>query len=457
MKRIITREENKKAVVIGGSNEIGAAIVQELQSTGCPPIFILEFTKKLQQTEKKLLSNTLFLYVMQISGYVFPLLSFPYLTRVLGADKYGVVVFSNAVMSYFQMLIEFGFILSATNNCSIHRDDKTKLAHITFGVIQAKMVLVLLGAVILFFCCLLVPIFQDKKTFFALSYIGIMLSALLPDYLFRGIEQMSTITYRVLFSKLVYTGLVFLLVHNDNDYLKVPVAVIGGNLIAVLLMWYEIIRKLHIQFIHVSLKETVHYLQDSSVFFLSNVAVNMYQSLNTVVLGFQFSSASIAQYGAANTLISSGRGLFSPISNSIYPYMIVKKNYRLVKKIILILEPLICVACIGLFIFAESFVVLLCGNQYADSVPVFRAMLPLIAISLPTYLLGYPVMGALGKIKIANSSVIIASVFHLAGLFSLYFLGHLNFIALALLTFCTECIVFTIRTCCVLRELRKRF
>ncbi|MHB9294112.1 oligosaccharide flippase family protein [Hollandina sp. SP2] len=382
---------------------------------------------------------------MRICGYVFPLLTFPYLTRVLGPDKYGIIVFSNAILSYFQMMIEFGFIISATNSCSIHHEDKVKLAHITFGIIQAKILLAIIGAVILFFCCLFVPNFRDKQLFFWLSYISIALSIFLPDYLFRGIEQMSIITYRVIFSKLVNLGLVFLLIRTDADYLKVPLAAIGGNLIAVALTWYEIIRKLGLRFTRVSLGETVQYLRESSSFFLSRVAVSMYQSLNTVVLGFGFSNAEIAQYGAANTLTTAGRAMLSTISDSIYPYMIKQKNYRLIKKIILMLEPVIMLVCIGLFIYAKPIITLICGNQYAGAAPVFRAMLPLIGISLPVYLFGYPVLGALGKIKAANTSVIIASGFHVAGLFVLFLAGRLNFISLALLSFCTECVVFAVR------------
>jgi PST family polysaccharide transporter len=310
---------------------------------------------------------------------------------------------------------------------------------------QAKMLLAIIGAVMLFFCCLFVPNFRDTQLFFWLSYISIALSIFLPDYLFRGIEQMSIITYRVILSKLVNLGLVFLLIRSDSDYLKVPLAAIGGNLIAVALTWYEIIRKLGLRFTRVSFGETVQYLRESSSFFLSRVAVSMYQSLNTVVLGFRFSNAEIAQYGAANTLTTAGRAMLSTISDSIYPYMVKQKNYRLIKKIILTLEPVIILVCTGLFIYATPVITLICGNQYAGAAPVFRAMVPLIGISLPVYLFGYPVLGALGKIKAANTSVIIASVFHVAGLFVLFLGGRLHFISLALLAFCTECVVFAVR------------
>ena len=393
---------------------------------------------------------------MQICGYIFPLLTFPYLTRVLGADKYGIVVFSTAILSYFQMLIEFGFILSATNTCSMHHNDKTKLAHITIGVIQAKILLALIGAVILFFCCLLIPHFRDKKLFFWLSYIAVILTIFLPDYLFRGIEQMSSITCRVMLSKLVNMGLIFLFIRTDSDYLKVPLAAIGGNLAAAGLTWYEIIRKQGMRFTPVTLKETIGYLRESAPFFLSRIAVNMYQSLNTVVLGFRFSNAEIAQYGAANTLISSGRSMIGIISDSIYPYMIKQKNYRLIKKIILILEPIIIMMCIGLFIYAKLIIAVICGNQYPDAIPVFRTMLPLVVISLPGVLFGYPMLGALKRLKAANTSVMIASVFHVIGLFVLFFMGNLNFTSVVLLAICSECIVIAVRMQCIIKEFVKK-
>jgi PST family polysaccharide transporter len=407
----------------------------------------------MRKEEKRLLSNTVFLYIMQICGYVFPFLTFPYLTRVLGPDKYGVVVFSNAVMSYFQQLVEFGFVISATNTCSIFHNDKERLSHITFGVIQAKMLLALAGTIILFLCCLVVPNFSDKQTFFWISYISIIFSIFLPDYLFRGIEKMNIITYRVLFSKFVNVCLIFLLVRSDSDYLKVPLAAIGGNLIAITLTWYEIIRKLNIKFVRVSLRETIRYLRESSSFFLSRVAVSMYQSLNTVVLGFRFSNIEIAQYGAANTLISSGRALICTVSDSVYPYMIKQKNYRLIKKIIFISEPIVFVVCIILFIYAKPIIVIICGKQYIEAVPIFRVMLPLVVVSLPVVLFGYPVLGALKKIHVANLSVIVASIFHTIGLLILLLTNRLNFISIVILTFCTECIVFITRLCCIVRSL----
>lgn len=400
--------------------------------------------------EKNLAKNTFFLYLMQIANYVFPLLTFPYLTRVLGAEKYGVVVFGNAVMQYFTLCIEFGFLLSATNECSLSHNDKYRLSEITFGVIHAKLIIGFFGFVFLFCLSSFVSSFSDIKVFFYLSYIAIMLTVFLPDFLFRGIEKMSILTYRVLFSKIVYTILIFLLVHKPKNYIFIPVATIGGNCIAVFLTWFEIYKKKYIFYVRVGFKQTFLYLKGASSFFLSRVAVTIFSSLNTVLLGTKFPSNELGQYGSANTLCQTCKGMMTPIGDGIYPYMVKNKNFGLVKKLILILEPLIIVGCVVMYFLSSWVIRIICGEGYENAVPIFRTMLPYVAIGLPNTLLGYPVLGAIGNIKIANTSIIYASIVHLVGLGILYFSNLMNFSSVVFLTFCTELLILLIRCAYIL-------
>ncbi|MBD5447477.1 MAG: oligosaccharide flippase family protein [Treponema sp.] len=406
--------------------------------------------------ERTVAKNTFFLYLMTVSSYVFPVFTFPYITRVLGAEKYGVVVLSNAVMQYFQMFFEFGFILSATSEISLSRDDRRRVAEITYGVILAKIILSLFGLVVLVALCSFVDKFLEMRKFLFLSYIGIFLTVFLPDYLFRGMERMGILTYRVILSRLVQLVLIFLLIRTGDDYMRYPVAAIGGNLLAVALTWMEVLKKLKVYPVRIPFKEALAQLKRSSPFFISRVAVSMYQTLNTVLLGLRFPSADLAQYGAANNLTSCARSCISPISDGIYPYMVKNRNYRLVKRLVLVLEPVIVAGCIAFYFVSPWLIRLFCGAGYEGAVPVFRAMLPLVVISLPTYLFGYPLMGALGIIRIANLSVIVGSVFHLLGLGVLYLAGKMGFISIALLTFATEVVVLAIRVCAALRRLGKR-
>ena len=401
--------------------------------------------------ERTLAKNTVMLYVMQISGYVFPLLTFPYLTRVLGAEKYGTVVFANSIMSYFTIFIEFGFLISGTNSCSLAADDKDKLGRITFGIIQAKCILSILAAAVLFAGCAFVQKMRQDFQFFALSFGGIFLTVFLPDFLFRGIEKMSVITYRVLASKAVYTAVIFAFVRKGSDYFLVPVATIGANLVAIILTWIEIFRKRMIVFSAVPAKAVLLRLRESSLFFLSRIATTFYTSLNTVLLGFKFPAAVVGQYGAANAIANTCRSLMSPISDSIYPYMVKRKNFVLVKKLLLLLEPLVIVCCALLWFFSPRAVRVVCGAGYEHAVPMLRAMLPIVAVTLPAYLCGYPVLGALGKLKWANLSVVISASFHVVGLVVLAVAGQVGFIQVIALTCCTQFLELGIRMAVIFR------
>ncbi len=404
--------------------------------------------------EKTLLKNTFFLYLLQISNYVLNLLAFPYLTRVLGSEHYGIVIFANSIMAYFTLFIEFGFLISGTNSVSLNFDDKKALGKITCGIIYAKFLLCIIGCVGLVFLTLFAPKISEYKLYFYLSYIGVVLTIFLPDFLFRGLEIMSVLTYRVIISKLIYVVAVFFLVHEEKDFIFVPVATIYSNIFAVITTWIEIKRKKLIEAERVSLVEIFTYMKESSTFFLSRAASSVYTTLNTVLLGFSFPDEYVGNYGAANTLSNAGRSFFSPIADSLYPYMVKEKNLKLVRKIILILEPLIILGCVLLFIFAPFIIRVVCGKGYEQAVPFFRAMLPLISITLPLYLCGYPVLAALGRIKIANLSVIIGSAFHLAALVALFFLKKLSGVTLALLTCATESLILLIRLKVIFSEIR---
>jgi PST family polysaccharide transporter len=259
----------------------------------------------------------------------------------------------------------------------------------------------------------------------------------------------------VIASKLVYTVCIFIFIRDVDNFLFLPISLGISNSCAVFLTWYELLKKMQIRIKIASLKKTFDFLHDSSVFFLSSIAVSIYTVSNTIILGMKYPSASLAQYGAANSLIANMRALLSPISNSIYPYMVANKNYKLVKKIIWLLMPVIVLGCAGLYVFAKPIIVFICGNDYSNAVPIFKAMLPLVIISLPTYLLGYPVMGAIGRINIANISVMMGALFHIIGLVLLYTTGIMSFINIALLTGLTELVVFSIRLTVVIRYFKR--
>lgn len=406
-------------------------------------------SNKIKKEDKVLFYNTLMLYIMMASTFVFPLLTFPYLTRTLGTENYGIVVLANAVMQYFQLLIDFGFILSGTAICSKERNNREKLERLTSAIVYGKLLLSLIGLCIVILLSLTLELFNGKEIFIICSYIPLMLMSFVPDYLFRGIEKMGVITYRTIAAKFVYTFLIFLLVRKQTDYYFIPLALFISNLIIVLWSWSYLVRKLKIKLILVKVKEIFQQLKESSTFFASRIATTVYSASNIFVLGlYGYSDSEIGIYGASNTLINYGKSMFSPIADSLYPYMVKNKNHKLVKKIIAVLIPAIIIGCGILFIFSDLFITIMCGKDYLDTVPYFRRMIPMLIITLPAYLYGFPMLGSINRNDKANLSVIIGAVFHFIGLITLFVCKWLTFYNIIYLTTMTETLILLIRVYC---------
>lgn len=400
---------------------------------------------------KTVKDNTIMLYILQISKYVFPLLTFPYLTRVLQPDYYGIMTFANGIMVYFQLFIDFGFLQSATKDCSLYRNDRTKLAQILASTVQAKLLLGILGFLIIIPLILFIDIFNGREMYILLAYIPVFIGVFSIDYLFRGLEIMKIITYRTIVGRIIYTALIFMFIHAPEQYLLIPIITAFGEAIILIWTWLYVKRKLDIRVKVVALSTTLAAFKESSMFFLSRIASTAYTSTNIVILGIIYGNSSLAQFGVASALINNIRSLFSPIADSLYPYMIQKKNYALVKKVLVVLMPVIFIGTVVLYFLAEPVIMLMAGEHYTDAIQIFRAFLPIVFITLPVYLMGFPVLGALDRMKDANLSVIYAAFYHILGLIVLYYSGNMTFLSVALLTCSTELVILVYRLICVRR------
>lgn len=400
----------------------------------------------MKKANKTLFFNTIMMYVMMASSIVFPLLTFPYLTRVLGASNYGIVVLATSVMQYFQLLIDFGFILSGTAACSKERDNKKRLQTIASAIVFGKLFLSFIGLAIVVLLAFNLDVFRGKELFIVCSYLPLMLTSFIPDYLFRGIEKMGPITFRTITAKLVYTVLIFALVRDVDGYYNIPLALFISNLIIVIWSWVYIVRKLKMRMHLVRIREITKQLRISFSFFASRIATTVYGASNVFVLGlYGYSDAALGIYGVANTLIGYGKSAFTPIADSIYPYMIKNKNHKLVRKILLVLCPLVIVGCAVLYILSDAIIAIMAGEEYMESASIFRWMIPMLIIILPTYLYGFPMLGSIGRNDKANKSIFIGVIFHFVGLVVLFATKTLNFYSIVVLTTITEIIILCTR------------
>ena len=155
----------------------------------------------MKSNKKTLLYNTIMLYLIQFSNYFFSFIIIPYQTRIMGPVYYGKIGFATALMVYFQMFTDFGFLLSATEEVSRNRYDKEKLKKIYTSVTILKVIFAFISIIVLIFLCLINNKLKRDYDLYFLYLLGVVIYSFLPDYLYRGLEKMSEITYRTIFVK----------------------------------------------------------------------------------------------------------------------------------------------------------------------------------------------------------------------------------------------------------------
>lgn len=400
-----------------------------------------------------LLKNTLMLELLQVSTYVLALVAVPYETRVLGPEMYGVLGAATAIMVYFQLVVDFGFLLSATEAVASHREDKTYLRRLLTAVTANKLVLAAVSALILFGICSVIPAWREKTGLYFLFFIATVFTSMMPDYLYRGLENMTAITVRTVAIRAFFTGAIFIFLKKPEDIWVVPVLNIIGNGTAMVLAYVDLAKRFKISFAKTSFRDAADTLKRSATFFLSRIASTAYTALNTIILDLiTLSGGATGFYTAADKLITTGKNVLTPISDSMYPYMARNKDFKLVKKLLLIALPPITLFCIVCFIWAEPLCIFLLGPEYGPAGQVLRAMLPVGIITLPNYILGFPTLTAMGLSKYANYSVVFGSVLHLCNLLVLWLTGHMNMVTLAILVSAAEFAILTFRVVVIVRN-----
>jgi PST family polysaccharide transporter len=401
--------------------------------------------KPLIKVKNKLLANFFSLSILQGLNIFLPLLTFPYLISVLKVDNFGLVMFAQSFVYYFAIFIDYGFAYSATREISINRNDKNKVTEIFSVVMQLKFIFVILS----FFIMLLIVNFFDKFNsnveLYYFTFIYIIGQAMMPVWYFQGKEDMKYITYVNLIAKGSFTFLIFIFVNNSDDYLYVPILNGLGYIIAGFFSLLLIYKKYNEKFMLYDFKTMWIYLKDSSDYFLSRLSVSMFTSSNVFVLGIFSSNTIVGYFSVAEKLYNGVRSLYGPISATLYPYISNKRNIYLYKKIFYSVICFNILTVILLWWFAPKVIELLSGEYLELSISFFRILITFAIFTVPSSLLGYSFLAALGFKNYANNSVIIASLVHVSGLFLLSLFNQITAYNVIYMIAISEFIVLIIR------------
>lgn len=366
--------------------------------------------------KKRLISNFFSLSSVEVANYIFPLFTLPYLVRVLGPEKFGLIAFAQALVQYFVMLTDYGFNLSATRNVSINRGNSEKVSVIFSSVIIIKLCLMILSFIVLSALVFSIPKFRADWILYYCSFGAVVGNVLFPVWLFQGMERMKLIALLNLLAKSIFVVAIFVFVKKEVDYLFVPFLTAIGGIVAGIISITVSVKRFGIRLRPVAVAEVIHELKEGWHIFISTAAVSLYTTSNTVILGLLTNNIIVGYYSAAEKIIRSSQRLLTPISQTIYPHISKlvadsKDNaVRFIKKALLLIGGGGFVVSLGLFVFAGPIVNILLGSQFRESIIVLRILAFLPFIIALSNILGVQTMVTF-NMKEAFSKILIAAGF----------------------------------------------
>jgi PST family polysaccharide transporter len=330
---------------------------------------------------KILLKNTFSLSILQFANYVLPLITIPYVVRVIGPDKFGLISFAQAFATYFLLIVNYGFDLSATREISSNRDDKNTLVRIYSNVLFTKAFLFALCTLIFTSSIFLIPKFRENILVFIVSYLIVAGYVLFPTWLFQGLEKLYITSIFNFIVKLLFTIGIFIFVRNKNDFYLVPLLMSSGQIFAGTLALMYSLKLLDWKINMPRLEDIFRELKSGFSVFISLVFINFYTISNTFILGFFAPHENVGYFASGSKLVLVFQTLvLAPLAQSLYPHVgkilrnDLNRGIEYIKKFSVIVTAITLPASIFLLIFAPILVKVFLGDQYLPSINVVRIL-----------------------------------------------------------------------------------
>lgn len=269
----------------------------------------------------RVFSNILSLGILQGANYILPLLTVPYLVRVIGVELFGLLAFANAAIAYFNVITDFGFNLTATREISLNRNNNKKVVEIFSSVLTIKFILLLTSLLILILLGFILPKFGDNFNIFILSFGLVFGQMLFPLWFFQGMEKMKYVTYLNIGAKTFFTILIFTFVKTRTDYYLVPLLTSFGYILSGIISLIIVYRNFNIKFEKQKQIVLKKYFNDSFKVFKGTFSYSAIAPTTIFLTGSFFGNVTVGYYSAVDKLFRGVAYFANPIAQAIFPFL----------------------------------------------------------------------------------------------------------------------------------------
>lgn len=348
--------------------------------------------------------NYLMNIILSMSAIFFPLISFPYVSRILGPEGTGKVSFAVSFVMYFDIFAQLGVPGHGIRACAKARDDIRELSKIVAELMVINITMTLIVYIVLFGVVWAIPSLRDDKELYVICSLLIILNSIGMNWLFQGLEKYTYITVRSLLFKIIALVGMFLLIKSREDYHKYAgLVILAGYASNILNLIYAVrIVNLH----GIGKLDLRRHLKPVGVFFATTCATTVYLNLDNVMLGVMTSKTEVGYYSTAVKVKSLLLNLVTSLGTVLLPRLSYYVEQRRIEEFKTIsgksLHLVLLTATsfmVYFMIFAKPVIFLLSGEEYLNSVIPMQIIMPTLLFIGITNIMGMQILVPLGLEK----------------------------------------------------------
>ena len=400
----------------------------------------------LRGERRKLLINFSNYGVFQVINYLIPVITIPYIVRVIGVEKFGILSLAQAVCYYFRIIVEYGFTITGVQLIAQNQDNREKKGEILSAILIIQVIFMLVGLVLILSAPLFITDIHQYFWVYLFSYLAVPANLLLLLWFYIGSEEMRYLNYINLISRITYIILIFGFIRTAEDYIFIPLITDGSLLLAGIFSLFFVLKKFDLRPRWIGWQKIKFYLSDGWPLFISNFATNLYRNSNIIILGILANKEIVGIYSAGEKLVKVFQSIFTPIAQTFFPYISRLKtekpnnSIRSIKKLLMNMGLLGGFIAIILFIAAKPITLVFLGNQFLPSVIVMRIASSVILFGVLNYILGIIFMSNFDLKKEFSFCVILTGLLSIGICFLLSY--YLQYIGAAIAFASSEIILF---------------
>lgn len=347
--------------------------------------------------EKSLKTNFIMNSILTMSSFIFPLITFPYISRILMPVGSGKVSFASSLIQYFNMFAQLGIPVYGIRMCAQVRDNRKELTRVAHELLFLNTIMALVSYLFLAIALVFVPRLQEDRWLYIIVSFTIILTDIGMNWLYQALEQYTYITIRSLVFKIIAIIAMFLLVKSKNDYMIYGAISIFAGSASNICNFINVHKFIDLR--PVGNYNVKRHIKPVLVFFAMSCATTIYTSLDTVMLGFLKTDKDVGYYSAAVKVKSILVSIVTSLGTVLLPrtsyYITAGKidefrsvNKKAINFVLLASLPM----SLYFMLFAKQGIYLLSGEQYNGAIIPMQIIMPTLIFIGISNILGIQIL-----------------------------------------------------------------